>query len=263
MEELFVNKRIAIRTVIGAFFIAWGLWGCILVGNQFGYLEYGTPLSLVLYLLGVLAPAIAACVVLTKDKEITAKQLIKKIFEIKQPIRMYLLVIGFAIIYFGVGVLTGLFEYKSPVYLSVLSLPIMIIGGGLEEVGWRFVLNPTLERKLPFAAASMITSVIWTIWHLPLFFIEGSSQNAMSFSIFFIGTVGLSFAYAAIYRASKSVWLCVLIHALNNSLYNSFIMNVDRFESAVIPTTITAVMLIMVSLLVIHVMERRRSNVAA
>ena len=94
-----------------------------------------------------------------------------------------------------------------------------------------------------------------------MFYIEGSGQAEMNFGIFAIGSIGLSFAYAAIYRISKSVWLCVFIHALNNSLYNSFTMNISRFDTAVIPVTITAATLIIVSVLAVTIKEKRNSNV--
>jgi membrane protease YdiL (CAAX protease family) len=166
---------------------------------------------------------------------------------------MYLLTIGFAAIYFGTAMSTGIFEYDYPIYLSLLYFPIMIVLGGLEEVGWRFILNPALERKLPFALACLITGVIWSVWHLPAFFIEGSGQAELNFFIFTIASIGLSFAYAAVYRISKSIWLCVFIHALNNVLYGSFII-----KTAFIPAIITAVALIIASILAITVAEKYR-----
>ena len=252
-----MNKKIAINTVIGSFCIAWVLWICVIIANQFGYLRYGTPVSLLLFVLGALAPAIAAVMVLLKNKVMNAKQFFKKIFAVKQPVSMYLITIGFVAIYFGIGALTGLFEYNhNPIYLSLLSFPIMILVGGLEEVGWRFVFQPELEKKYPFALASAIVGVVWTVWHLPLFFIEGSSQNSMNFGIFFIGTIGLSFTYAAVYRLSKSVWLCIFIHSVADSLYNSFQVNAGDFNTAVIPAVIVMVVLILVSMVVLYIAKR-------
>ena len=257
-----MNKKIVFKTVLLAFCIAWVITGIIIFANQFGYLKFGTPLSWILFVIGAMAPAIAAFMILPKNNVITAKQLLKKTFSVKQPVVMYLLVIGFIVTYFGIAVLTGLFEYgyDYPVYLSLVTFPLMILGGGLEEVGWRFVLNPALEKRLPFAVACLITGVIWSVWHLPDFFIEGSGQASMNFFIFSIGSLGLSFAYAAIYRISKSIWLCVFIHALNNSLYNSFIINVEIFSKAVVPVTITATVLIIASILAVTITENYKKK---
>jgi membrane protease YdiL (CAAX protease family) len=211
-----------------------------------------------LFIIAVVAPAIATFIILPINKVMTVKELLKATFAVKQPVSMYLLVIGFVVIYFGIAVLTGIFEYDYPIHLSLVTFPFMILAGGLEEVGWRFVLTPTLERKMPFALACFITGVIWSIWHLPAFFIQDSPQIGMNFFIFSIVSIGISFAYSAIYRISKSIWLCVFIHALNNALYGSFIMKADVFNTAVIPATIIAIVLIIASLTAVAIAEKYR-----
>ena len=251
-----MNKNIAVRTAIWSFGIAWAALGCTLIANHFGYLKYGTPFAMALAIIGASAPAIAAYVALVKGKVMPAKQFFKTVFAVKQPVSMYILMIGFTIVYFGIAVLTGLADYSdTTIFLWLLDIPLMIFVGGLEEVGWRFVLNPALEKKLSFAAASLIVGIVWTVWHLPIFFIEGTPQYYWNIGIFFIGTIGLSFAYAAVYRLSKSVWLCVLIHAINNCLPMSY--NVDRFDTAVIPVTITAVVMIVISTIVVFLHNRK------
>lgn len=255
-----MNNKIALKLVIGSFSLAWLSWGGIIIANQFGYFKYGTPLFMALYALGGLAPAIVAITLLLKNKIMPAKQLFKTIFAVKQPIRMYLYTIGFLVLYFGLGTFLGLFEYVSPIYLSLLTFPIMIIGGGFEEVGWRFVFQPALEKKLPFAAASAITGVIWSLWHLPLFYIEGTSQYAWSFVIFAIGTVGGAFMLAAIYRLSKSVWLCVLFHTLINCLYESFRINADNFDIAFVPVIITSAVLIIVATILVMLAKKHPTH---
>ena len=37
---------------------------------------------------------------------------------------------------------------ENPLYLALIEFPIMIIGGGLEEIGWRGYLQPTLQKKM-------------------------------------------------------------------------------------------------------------------
>ena len=34
-----------------------------------------------------------------------------------------------------------------PLYVALISFPIMIIGGGLEEIGWRGILQPALQKR--------------------------------------------------------------------------------------------------------------------
>ena len=45
-------------------------------------------------------------------------------------------------------------------------------------------MQPLLEEKLNFPIATIITGVVWGIWHIPLWFVNGSSQQNMPFAIF-------------------------------------------------------------------------------
>ena len=255
-----MNMKVVIQTIGLTFCITWGLAGIILIANQFGYIKFGTPLSWVLFLTATIAPCITEYIILPRNNIITVKELFKKTFAVKEPLIMYLLVIGFVVIYIGTAVLTGIVEYNYPIYLSLITFPFMIVAGGLEEVSWRFVLNPALERKMPFALACLITGIVWSIWHLPAFFIQDSPQADMNIFIFSIISIGVSFAYAAVYRISKSVWLCVFIHALNNALYGSFILKVGVFHTAVIPATVLTVVLIIASLLAVAIVEKIKKS---
>jgi len=62
----------------------------------------------------------------------------------------------------------------------------MIVGGGMEETGWRGMLQPALEEKMNFILATLITGVIWGVWHLPLFLISKTTQYQMSFPSFLL-----------------------------------------------------------------------------
>ncbi|WP_145332333.1 type II CAAX prenyl endopeptidase Rce1 family protein [Paenibacillus xylanexedens] len=44
--------------------------------------------------------------------------------------------------------------------MAILSVPIMIIGGGLEELGWRYILQSLLEKQLGFIGATLVTALI-------------------------------------------------------------------------------------------------------
>lgn len=40
-------------------------------------------------------------------------------------------------------------------------IPMMFVGGGLEEAGWRYILQPELEKKYSFTVSTIIVSIIW------------------------------------------------------------------------------------------------------
>ncbi len=117
--------------------------------------------------------------------------------------------------------------YKNdfPLYTIFVMIPMMLFGGSSEEAGWRYILQPELEKKYKFVISTLIVSVVWWFWHLPLFYIQGVNQYGQSFLIFGINVLGLTFALTNIRKNTNSVWLCVLFHCIINSLWGIFIFN--------------------------------------
>lgn len=94
----------------------------------------------------------------------------------------------------------------------------MMVGIWGEEVGWRGFALPKLQKKYHPLLASLILGAIWAIWHLPLFFIEGSPQAHMGMTYFFLATLGYSILYSWIYNGSKeSLFMIWLLHSANNA----------------------------------------------
>jgi membrane protease YdiL (CAAX protease family) len=264
-----MNKKIMIQFVVLTFLITWFLLGSIIVANNFGYLQ-GDGITLnsetfvYMLILGCSAcgPAIAAIVVLSKNKIMSVKQIFKHIFAIKQPIKAYMLTIGFLVLFHAMNVLTGASTYNgTPVYLALLTFPIMIIGGGFEEIGWRFFMQPELEKTFPFAISSSIVAVVWSVWHLPTFIMASTVQDSMSFGLFTIMCFGTAFALAAIYYLTKSVWLCILFHTLNNCLNESFTHNNSDFGKDLVPTVITSLVLIIISVIFVYARNKKLKNI--
>lgn len=207
--------------------ITWVLWWSIVIANQFGFLKYGTPIMMLFFMIGGLSPSIAATALILKTKQMTKKELTKTIFDFKQPVLLYMIVIIIAIISYVIPLLMNRATVFAPIYMPILLLPVNLIGGGLEEIGWRFLFQPALEKKYNFTIATIITSVVWALWHLPLFFIAGTFQANWSFWAFLILSFGLSFMLAAIYKVSGSVVLCILFHTIWNAMGESISLNMD------------------------------------
>lgn len=55
---------------------------------------------------------------------------------------------------------------------------ILISGPLAEELGWRGMLLPELLKRHNAITATAILGLIWITWHLPLFWIEGTAQQA-------------------------------------------------------------------------------------
>ena len=128
-------------------------------------------------------------------------------------------------------------------------IPAMIVGGGLEEAGWSIITFPELNKKFNFVVSSIITTAIWWIWHLPLFFIPGVHQYQKNYFIFGLFVLGSSFMLACIREVTGSVWLCMLCHSIVNALPEVFCY--DPLGSSV-ANVITAAIMILVSLIIVR-----------
>lgn len=252
-----LNKRQIISFLILTFLLTFSLRGIIIIANQFGFFEFGTSFGMLLFVIGSMSPAIASFVCLKKSGLISNfKEFIKTAFDLRQKPIHYILVFAFLVIEY---IFPALFIGKKSDavwYMVFLIFVPCIADGGLEELGWRYVLQPTLEKKFRFYVATSITAFIWAIWHVPQFFIEGSGQSNMSsFGVFLIMVFGASFMLATIYYISKSIWLCIMCHASLNAL--SFYWPVAQDFSL---TLVTTVCLVVLSVILVFLYDRAREN---
>ncbi|WP_042351462.1 CPBP family intramembrane glutamic endopeptidase [Bacillus massiliigorillae] len=212
------------RFLFFTFFSSWLLWGTLALLTQFHLLTFGSALSYILFILGGVTPAI--CEIWLKKKYSSKAEFTSFIGNIKNPrypFVWYVLTIGLAFLACFLPTLWGGATMKNPLYLAFINVPIMIIGGGLEEIGWRGYLQPTLQKRWSPFTSTLIVGAIWAIWHLPLWFVVGSNQLNMNFLWFTLIALALSFLLTVIYLATKSIFLCMIFHAFINSFWEVYI----------------------------------------
>lgn len=59
--------------------------------------------------------------------------------------------------------------------LPALFLGVLVSAGLGQELGWRGFALPGLQRERSAFSASILLGVAWSLWHLPLLFIEGAA----------------------------------------------------------------------------------------
>lgn len=203
--------------------VGWGMCVCFSLNGvslNENYLLY------VPYLLGGWSPTIASFFVLKKNGGVAnIKEWLKTVFDFRQADVSYCMVALLAVVFILPQCLISGYENGAPLFAIFVMIPLMLAGGGLEEAGWRYILQPELEKKFPFTISTLIVSIIWWLWHLPLFFIQGVNQYGQDFFAFGINVLGLSFALASIRKVTGSVWLCVLFHCIVNALSGIYVIN--------------------------------------
>ena len=216
-------------------------WGILAVLSLNGIFFNDNILLYIPYMLGGWSPTIASYIVLKKNNQVNNfKDWLRNVFDLKHNVFSYIMVLIFAIIFILSQCLSSGYEKGVPFITIIALVPAMLFGGGLEEAGWRYIIQPELEKKCNFYLSTIIVSIIWWLWHLPLFYIEGIAQDGMNFWLFGIKVLGLSFALASIKKNTNSVWLCVLFHCLVNSLTKIYVVN-DKFIGNLVTTLILIV----------------------
>ena len=114
---------------------------------------------------------------------------------------------------------------------QLLDQPLMIIpslifilffGPVPEELGWRGYALDRLQIRFSALSSSLILGIIWAVWHLPLFFIEGSYQydlglGTLSFWIFMVNIVPQAVLITWIYNnTNRSTTSAILFHFMIN-----------------------------------------------
>lgn len=245
-------KSRILKFILLTFGISWLCWGAIIVANQFGSMAFGSPAMMLLYVIGGNGAPIAAYILLKKWGEIRSfKDFMQRNFNFKSPLRNYLVVISLVVIHFLIPIALASTNRTMAVYYGLLMIPFNAMGGGFEEIGWRGILQPYLENMMSFVKATLLVSVIWTIWHLPLWFIVGTYQSTISFALFGVSVIGMTFSLAAIRKISNNVFLCILFHSCMNSFLAVF-MPTQNYS-----TVVTMVVEIILSLVILRLVANK------
>ena len=163
-------------------------------------------------------PFIAVLIISLFIEKIGIRQMFRNIFRTENKLKTILITGGvclFALVY---AILFGT-PNGSPWYMFPLGFLIMIPFVGIaEETGWRGVLQPELEKRMPYPFSILLTAVIWFVWHFPVFIDPTSNHYGDSVIGFAITIFIWAFALAAIYKTTRSVIACALYHTFIDAI---------------------------------------------
>jgi membrane protease YdiL (CAAX protease family) len=92
----------------------------------------------------------------------------------------------------------------------------------IEELGWRGYALDRFQERHSALTSSLILGVVWSVWHLPLFFVPGSYQaslgvGTLAFWLFVIGIIPLNLPFTWIYNnTGRSTLAVILFHSMVN-----------------------------------------------
>jgi uncharacterized protein len=107
----------------------------------------------------------------------------------------------------------------STTLLSMLGTILFTLFSGplAEELGWRGFALPRLQSKHNALVSSLILGVIWTCWHIPLFFVSGATQMSIPFPIYMVLVLTITVYLTWLYNNTKG---SLIITVMGHFTYN-------------------------------------------
>ncbi|MCR3956652.1 MAG: CPBP family intramembrane metalloprotease [Gudongella sp.] len=250
-NQVKINRELRVFFLV-TFAFTWILWILALLSANLGmnlWLSQGSYITL-----GIFVPSTAGivCTYIFGGKA-EAYGLIRSMtnihMNIKWLLQVFLVLPGVSAVATLVYVILGnaLPEVEFPPwFIPIVFVYILVLMGPLgEEAGWRgFALKRLLMYQTPIKA-SVILGMIWSIWHLPLFFIVGTTQNLLTE----FGLIPVLFGYS-VYTIMISILITVYYIKTDYNLFGAIILhtmgNLSLGFLPIIFTRIGAIILLVV-----------------
>lgn len=89
-----------------------------------------------------------------------------------------------------------------------------------EEYGWRYYLQPVLQKRLGMVKGIFVLGIVWGLWHLPInfFYYTSPSVGVISVAGQLITCITLGVFYGWAYLKTDNIWVVVILHYINNNL---------------------------------------------
>ena len=252
------------------FFATYVLW---FAGAYVSFQENISGLAYLFMLPGLMAPFLISVVMIEKSKRTDLKtEFFNRIFNPRLirlkmlPVLLFVMPLSVLVsiiisLLFGESItqfqLAEGFSF-SPKFIPVLLM--LSLAAIFEELGWRGYAFDSLQSRYNYLTASIVFGLLWSLWHFPLIFVNGSYQYEIFhqniwFGInFFVSIIPMGVIISWIcLKNKKSVIAAIIFH---------FIVNMSQETLEITQTTkcIQTVVLIII-VIAIATMEKELQNV--
>ena len=223
MEQKKIVKEVGLYFIL-TFLITWLLW----LPSVLNAMDYQVPVFLlIISMMASFTPSIVGLILLKRSLGDQFKAHLKERFSLRFN-KLWLFIIP--IYFFDTGglsyYLTYVFDQRfnptnvPPVWMvPLVFLQILFIGGAFgEELGWRGFAYPRMVKLMSPFKTTLLLGALWSLWHLPLFFMENTVQSNLPMYQFMLQNTLITFIYTWLYQKSKgSLWLIIYLHAIANT----------------------------------------------
>ena len=220
------------------FLIITFIWSWLFWSIGLNYLAEGLNAETIgkflpMFFIGVYGPSVSAIITTLLTEGINGVWLLlKKFFQFKAPLKVYLTIILLPILCVGIG-LTIYHQWFGDIGSFDLnaykSIPAVLWAGFYagplgEELGWRGFLLPKLQESYSAVKSAFIIALIWFLWHVPLFWapfgtlVSGDQISFLPVATYLIMITALSCIITWLVNESRgSVWIALLFHLSINA----------------------------------------------
>ncbi len=254
------NENNAWRFYGITFLYTWIFWIILLISG-FSYLSVK---GLIIYGLGGIAPTLWAIIFIfrreSKEYRVEFKD---RLFNVKRMGWKYAgLILAFN---FGISLISFFLSaamQESPLSwdhlksffanpgLWLFSFFFAILAVSVEEPGWRGYALDKLRLHFDMRTVALITSGLWALWHLPMFFINDTYQQSLNFG-------SIAFFCWVVQILAQGVLIAWLMGFNKNSILNGIIFHFatnffgEMFDLSLIGEIIRTILYLIPALLII------------
>lgn len=211
------------------FIFSWLFW---IIGILVYKAKPATPVLLFHYIGGIIPPLVTILLIYVQHTPEERREYWQRVIEFKRiGIKWYAVIFLIAPVLAGLGALVdvitggkgavpeGAARFTShPLAMVPFAIFMLLFGPLPEELAWRGYALGQLQKSWNALASSLFLGAVWTVWHIPLFFIPGSYQHGLGlgtlgFWLFMVGKIPLSVLMTWVYNNNRrSTLSAILFH---------------------------------------------------
>ena len=222
-------------------------------------------ISPLLMLVGLMAPAIVSTIfIMASGSDLLKQDFKNKIFAIY---KVKWLNVVWAVIVFGIVIVCSIMlslpfgqsinQFSFTESFSFTGVGIagafitITIASIIEEVGWKGYCEDSIGNYMNWFWESMIFGVLWSLWHFPLIFIQGTYQaglmvNPLYVINFFVSGIPMGFVITWVYLESdRSILACMIFHFFVNFMQEKIALTPETKCLETIVITVVTIIIIM------------------
>ncbi len=207
-------------------------WWVPLVINLRGKMTTNIPLTLGIVFIGAFGPTLAAfLIVWAQEGAVGVKALLRRVVTWRVTWWCYFVLLVLPPFLWFLALLLARFLFSidtqlaAPWYLFPFAVLSSILAGPIaEEIGWRGYLVPVLQRKKTAFITGVLTGIVWTIWHFPVFYVQGialaiaETGQPLAMLKYLLATIPVGILFVWLFNHTRgSLLVSILFHASLNA----------------------------------------------